>query len=351
MQQQYGTVVGTSSANLMDPAEINFDFERPHRFVDMENNNSIVAEPERGGHAAIDAGAYGEVAEICRLLGNDPLAQQAIAQAAVYNANLNELDMRYAESDQSLSVVHDALGAISELLARSLPEAWGTNVVNVILVDFRAFDTLGEITVLGIVGLTVYALLRRFRPAQETIEPTEQQRAPVEATGADLIDSDGDGDHHVPPYLEVPAVLVRLLLPVAGLFAFHLFMRGHNEPGGGFVAGLVVAIAFIAQYMVSGTRWVEERMHLLPPRWIAFGLLVALATGAGALWLDHPFLTTHTAHVHWPLVGEVHLPTAALFDLGVFAVVVGSTLLMLTALAHQSLRAQRRQAADVEGIS
>jgi multicomponent K+:H+ antiporter subunit A len=138
---------------------------------------------------------------------------------------------------------------------------------------------------------------------------------------------------------------------VAGVFAFHLFMRGHNEPGGGFVAGLVVAIAFIAQYMVSGTRWVEERMHLLPPRWIAFGLLVALATGAGALWFDHPFLTTHTAHVHWPLVGEVHLPTAALFDLGVFAVVVGSTLLMLTALAHQSLRAQRRQAADVEGIS
>ena len=92
-------------------------------------------------------------------------------------------------------------------------------------------------------------------------------------------------------------------------------------------------------------------MYLLPPRWIAFGLLLALATGLGSLALGYPFLTTHTAHVHWPLVGEVHLPTAALFDLGVFAVVVGSTLLMLTALAHQSLRAQRRQAADVEGIS
>jgi multicomponent K+:H+ antiporter subunit A len=81
----------------------------------------------------------------------------------------------------------------------------------------------------------------------------------------------------------VPAVLVRLLLPVAGLFAFHLFMRGHNEPGGGFVAGLVVAIAFIAQYMVSGTRWVESRLHLLPTRWIAVGLLIALATGLGSL--------------------------------------------------------------------
>jgi multicomponent K+:H+ antiporter subunit A len=228
-------------------------------------------------------------------------------------------------------------------IEKALPEGGGTNVVNVMLVDFRAFDTLGEITVLGIVGLTVYALLRRFRPAQEAIEPTEQQRAPAEATGADLIDRDGDGDDHLPPYLEVPAVLVRLLLPVAGLFAFHLFMRGHNEPGGGFVAGLVVAIAFIAQYMVSGTRWVEERMHLLPTRWIAVGLLIALATGLGSLALGHPFLTTHTAHVTWPLVGEVHLPTAAIFDLGVFAVVVGSTLLLLTAIAHQSLRARRRQ--------
>ena len=238
---------------------------------------------------------------------------------------------------------HAPLSISPFFLERALPEGGGTNVVNVMLVDFRAFDTLGEITVLGIVGLTVYALLRRFRPAQEAIEPTEQQRAPAAVTGEDLVDRDGDGDDHLPPYLEVPAVLVRLLLPVAGLFAFHLFMRGHNEPGGGFVAGLVVAIAFIAQYMVSGTRWVESRLHLLPTRWIAVGLLTALATGLGSLALGHPFLTTHTAHVTWPLVGEVHLPTAALFDLGVFAVVVGSTLLLLTAIAHQSLRARRRQ--------
>jgi len=227
-------------------------------------------------------------------------------------------------------------------IEQALPGGGGTNVVNVMLVDFRAFDTLGEITVLGIVGITVYALLRRFRPAPEAVDPTVQQKTSIEAAGADLVDRDGDGDEHLPPYLEVPAVLVRLLLPVAVLFAFHLFMRGHNEPGGGFVAGLVVAIAFIAQYIVSGTRWVEERLQLVPKRWIATGLLVSLATGLGSIALGHPFLTTHTAHVTWPLVGEVHLPTAALFDAGVFAVVVGSTLLLLTSLAHQSLRARRR---------
>ena len=232
-------------------------------------------------------------------------------------------------------------------LENALPGGGGTNVVNVMLVDFRAFDTLGEITVLGVVGITVYALLRRFRPPLEVIDRPAQQ-CDQGSEGADLVTRDGGSTPQA--YLEVPAVLVRLLLPVAMLFAFHLFMRGHNEPGGGFVAGLVVAIAFIAQYMVSGTRWVEDRMHLLPPRWIAVGLLVALATGLGALAFGHPFLSTHTAHVTWPLVGEVHLPTAAIFDLGVFAVVVGATLLLLTAIAHQSLRARRQQEAVDEGV-
>jgi multicomponent K+:H+ antiporter subunit A len=108
------------------------------------------------------------------------------------------------------------------------------------------------------------------------------------------------------------------------------------------VAGLVVAIAVIAQYMVGGTRWVEDRLQLRPPRWIATGLLLALATGLGALLLGYPFLTTHTAHITLPLLGELHLPSATFFDLGVFAVVVGSTLLLLTAIAHQSLRVRRR---------
>jgi len=257
------------------------------------------------------------------------------------------IGLALAALSYALLTRHAPLSISPFFLEKSLPEGGGSNVVNVMLVDFRAFDTLGEITVLGIVGLTVFALLRRFRPAEETVEPTPQQHASAEAAGADLIDPDGDADRHLPPYLDVPAVLVRLLLPMAGLFAFHLFMRGHNEPGGGFVAGLVVAIAFIAQYIVSGTRWVEARLQMRPTRWIATGLAVALLTGLGSLVLGYPFLTTHVAHVHWPLVGEVHLPTAALFDLGVFAVVVGATLLLLIAIAHQSLRAHRRQ--EVEG--
>src|SRR5690606_12277897 len=86
------------------------------------------------------------------------------------------------------------------------------------------------------------------------------------------------------------------------------------------------------------------RTPLRPARWIAVGLLLGAMTGLGAWAFGYPFLTTHTAHATWPNLGEVHLPSATFFDLGVFAVVVGATLLILTALAHQSLRAHRSPA-------
>jgi multicomponent K+:H+ antiporter subunit A len=129
---------------------------------------------------------------------------------------------------------------------------------------------------------------------------------------------------------------------LAAIVATYLFLRGHNEPGGGFVAGLVMSIAFILQYMVAGTQWVEAHMRLRPPRWIAFGLLAATLTGMGSFLFGYPFLTTHTTHLTLPWVGEIHLPSATFFDLGVFSAVVGSTLLILTALAHQSVRGTRR---------
>ena len=224
---------------------------------------------------------------------------------------------------------------------RSLPEGGGTNVVNVMLVDFRAFDTMGEITVLGIVGLTVYALLRRFRPPREMAALPPQQRAVPPDLVSDLINPRTAQDTAL-GYMMVPAVLVRLLLPIAVVIALYFFMRGHNLPGGGFVAGLCVAIAFLTQYIVAGTYWVEAHLQLKVIRWIALGMLAAVATGLGSLWFGYPFLTSHTAHVTLPGLGEVYFASAMLFDVGVFAVVVGATLLILTALAHQSVRGHRR---------
>jgi multicomponent K+:H+ antiporter subunit A len=227
-------------------------------------------------------------------------------------------------------------------LERALPEGGGANVVNVMLVDFRGFDTLGEITVLGAVALTVFALLRRFRPPRESIPAPEQQRRVAGLGATDLVPR-GESLGADLGYMLVPAVLVRLLLPIAGVIAAYLFMRGHNAPGGGFVAGLVVAIAFIMQYLVAGAAWVEAQMRLNPVRWIGMGLACAALTGVGAIVLGFPFLTSHTAHVSLPVLGEVHLPTAIFFDAGVFAVVMGSTLLILIALAHQAIRSHRRR--------
>ncbi len=225
-------------------------------------------------------------------------------------------------------------------LANALPEGGGTNVVNVMLVDFRGFDTLGEVTVLSAVALTVYALLRRFRPPRESIQQPRQQRGFTDDVVTDLINPRAAPDTAI-GYLLVPAVLVRLVLPVSWVIAVYLLLRGHNEPGGGFIAGLVVAIGFIVQYMVAGTPWVEAHMKLRPPRWIAVGQLLAVATGLGSVVIGYPFLTSHTAHVRLPVFGEVHFPSAMFFDFGVFSVVVGSTMLILTALAHQSLRSRR----------
>lgn len=208
------------------------------------------------------------------------------------------------------------------------------------LVDFRGFDTLGEITVLGAVALTVYALLRRFRPSKESMQLPAQQRQLAPDVATALVNPRQASDTAL-GFMMVPAVLVRLLLPIALVVSFYLFMRGHNQPGGGFVAGLVMSVAFILQYMVAGTQWVEAQMSLRPMRWMGFGLFSATLTGLGALFAGYPFLTTHTWHFSLPVLGDIHVASALFFDVGVYAMVVGSTLLMLTALGHQSVRAHK----------
>ncbi|MDB5473391.1 MAG: monovalent cation/H+ antiporter subunit, partial [Devosia sp.] len=214
----------------------------------------------------------------------------------------------------------------------------GTNVVNVMLVDFRAFDTLGEITVLGVVALTVFALLRRFRPASEAIAKPEQQRI---QNAFDAQQPERKSGETVSEYLLVPGVIMQWMFPVIVVLAMHVFIRGHDQPGGGFAAGIIMSIGFILQYMAAGTRWVEDHLRILPLRWIGVGLLAALATGLGSWAFGYPFLTSAFQYAQIPWIGRVPMATALLFDLGVFVLVVGATVLILIALAHQSIRAPR----------
>lgn len=227
--------------------------------------------------------------------------------------------------------------------------AGGRNVVNVILVDFRGFDTLGEITVLGIVALTTFALLRRFRPAADSIDRPEQQQIQrrYETSRADEDEGSIASD-----FLRVPAVIMRWLFPAIIVLSIYLFLRGHDQPGGGFIAGITLSTGFVLQYLAGGTRWVEDRLRIRPTLWIGTGLLIALLTGAGAWLFGHPFLTSSFQYLDLPVLGRIPLASALAFDFGVFVLVVGATVLILIALAHQSIRkaappdAARRQEAS-----
>ncbi|MEO0700884.1 MAG: monovalent cation/H+ antiporter subunit A [Pseudomonadota bacterium] len=209
---------------------------------------------------------------------------------------------------------------ISEFhLANSYEGGGGTNVVNVILVDFRGYDTYGEIIVLGIAGLVIYALMHALLdgPAARRLRNADYSQ-------------DRSRDRH--PLMMV--VVTRVLMPIAVVVGIYIFLRGHNQPGGGFVAGLVVAIALLMQYMASGFAWTQERKKIEYHTLIGLGVVIAGLTGAGAWLAGQPFLTSAFTYVHLPPIEEFELATAMLFDLGVFLTVLGAVMLMLYSLSR-----------------
>jgi multicomponent K+:H+ antiporter subunit A len=210
--------------------------------------------------------------------------------------------------------------------ANSYAGGGGNNVVNVTLVDFRAFDTFGEIIVLGIAALAIFALL------DTAVRGVSGRR--LLAWIPDLVRSP---ERH--PMMFV--VGTRLLLPLAVTVGIFLFLRGHNLPGGGFIAGLVISIALLMQFMASGFEWADRRRPIDRHGLIAWGVLVATATGAGAALFGLPLFTTGHDYFPVPLIGEVHLATALLFDIGVALAVVGAVMLALAELSHVAQRAEK----------
>ena len=206
-------------------------------------------------------------------------------------------------------------------LEQSLPKGGGSNTVNVILVDFRGYDTFGEITVLGIAALGVLALMDRWRV-----------RRPV-------ADADGRPWRFAQPPLLLQTA-ARVVLPLAIVVSLYIFWRGHNLPGGGFIAGLLTAVALVLQFMAMGQQRAEALLHAAGGRRfvqaVGIGLGIAWLTGVGAFVFGRPFLTSAFGHPVVPLLGELPLATAALFDLGVYITVVASTLLTLSVLGAAS---------------
>ncbi|MBA6262183.1 MAG: monovalent cation/H+ antiporter subunit A [Colwellia sp.] len=206
--------------------------------------------------------------------------------------------------------------SISEFfLANAKTGGGGTNVVNVILVDFRGFDTLGEICVLGIAALGIYKLLINL----PLLLPVRDSQGRLWAKER---------------YPILLASISQSLLPLALMISFYIFLRGHNLPGGGFIAGLVTSVAFILQYIAHGSAWISTRLTINYRKIIASGIAIATFTGVGSWFFGRPFMTTWFDYFDIPIIGKIELASALIFDLGVYITVVGATLMILASLGQ-----------------
>ncbi|WP_010540068.1 hydrogen gas-evolving membrane-bound hydrogenase subunit E [Dietzia alimentaria] len=211
----------------------------------------------------------------------------------------------------------------------------GNNVVNTILVEFRALDTLGEVAVLGVAGIAILAVLGSVRtpadagesaPDQESLPGTEQSTG----TAAEALE---DAARNTVPL----QLLARGVTPVLALISLILLWRGHNEPGGGFIAALVASCAFALIYLARESDRPVSRPST-PVALIGAGLLLTGLTGVGGYAIGQ-FLEP----AHWLVAGQ-HISSALIFDLGVFAAVLG-----LVMTAFNTLGAGRAPAEVVPG--
>jgi len=206
-------------------------------------------------------------------------------------------------------------------IAQSVPGGGGTNVVNVILVDFRGFDTMGEVAVLAMAALGIQALLAGLKlPPAVGSAASEADRYPI-----------------------MLKMMMQPLLPLALAVAVYIFLRGHNLPGGGFVAGLIAAIALLLQYLASGIDFARTRLRVDFVRLLGVGLGLCALTGAAAFAFGLPFLTSAHGYVYPPLIEPFELASALVFDLGIMLVVVASLVLALAELGTLSTREARER--------
>ena len=207
---------------------------------------------------------------------------------------------------------------------QSLALGGGSNIVNVILVDFRGFDTFGEITVLGIAAIGALCMMDGMRAHGTTMTEGLTYRF-----------------NPSPLMFRMTASWV---LPIALVVSLYIFLRGHNYPGGGFIAGLITSMALVIQYIALGQDQAEKMLKAESGRlyeiWIGLGLIIAGLTGIAAWLWGRPFLTSAHIYVESDLFGTFHLASAAAFDLGVYATVVGATMLLISVLGdsrHSSM--------------
>jgi multicomponent Na+:H+ antiporter subunit A len=207
----------------------------------------------------------------------------------------------------------------------------GHNIVNVTLVDIRAWDTVGEISVLLVAATGVASLvflrqdggdvLRLDRAGQDepgertTRAVTRQVRPGTWLLAAPNLDA---GRRSM-----LFEVLTRALFHPMILFALFLLFSGHNSPGGGFAAGLVTGLALAVRYLAGGRYELGAAAPVHPGLVLGTGLFLSAGVGLVALLAGQAALESTILDLHLPVLGHIHLVTSLFFDIGVFLVVVG----------------------------
>jgi multicomponent Na+:H+ antiporter subunit A len=208
-----------------------------------------------------------------------------------------------------------------DVVEHAVPDGGGRNVVNVILVDFRGFDTLGEITVLVTASIGAVALARVGRRAAHQ----RGERAPrAKPVGKRIV------------FVDVSAQLVFHAVLMLSLW---LLFAGHNQPGGGFVAGLLAGSAIALRYIGGGMAEVRSLSRFRPWTVLGVGLLVAGVTAALPLLTGGSALEVVTTSLHLPLAGTVKVGSALVFDVGVYLTVIGMVLMVFEAFGDEPSQA------------
>jgi multicomponent Na+:H+ antiporter subunit A len=207
----------------------------------------------------------------------------------------------------------------------------GRNVVNVTLVDIRAWDTMGEISVLlvaatGVASLVYGGSRRLTRGIRRPPLPTPP-RGQVWLMAGHTLDAGLRS-----PILEV---ITRLVFHTIVLFSIYLLFAGHNAPGGGFAGGLVVGLALVLRYLAGGRHELDAAAPVDAGVVMGTGLFVALGTGVTALILGGEVLQSALLDWHLPVLGHVHFVTSMIFDVGVYLLVIGVVLNILRSLGAE----------------
>jgi multicomponent Na+:H+ antiporter subunit A len=240
----------------------------------------------------------------------------------------------------------------------------GKNIVNVTLVDIRAWDTMGEISVLLVAATGVASLVflqRRGGAIFRAGDAPESRQ--VWGGGEDPMAAVRRPAQERPSYRSgewlravrtlaprrrsvVFEVVVRLLFHTMIVYSLFLLFSGHNAPGGGFAAGLVTGIALIVRYLAGGRYELGEAAPVQPGLLLGSGLFLSAGVGLGALIFGGTVLQSWIIDIHLPLVGDLHLVTSLFFDVGVYLVVVGLVLDILRSLGAEI---DRQSEADGDG--